>query len=219
MREKLRDIASFARTQESSIAKYTVYPIAIRLTWFFVRLGVTPNMVTGLSLICAVISSAAIAFVHGPWIGLGCIGVYVHYILDCTDGIVARYTGTASKRGALFDDIADRYASAMIDLAAGIAVARNGAPMHVGILLGLTYAWTEAVADIASRAFTFSSEDKGSKAFAVRLGKVLLEGDVRYLVFAVAIWLGRQITFFIAYTLMYQVSIIARLVLGVNREQ
>lgn len=71
------------------------------------RTGITPNMITGLTVIVAMIST--VFFAMGDLLtGLGFMILTV--VLDMFDGAVARAANLATKFGATFDHTLDRYA-------------------------------------------------------------------------------------------------------------
>src|SRR5262249_27636191 len=72
----------------------------------FVRLGVTPNTITTLSLLFTI--GAAVCFGAGRFIEGGWL-LILGFICDAWDGIVARKTGTSSDAGEFFDATVDRY--------------------------------------------------------------------------------------------------------------
>ena len=71
------------------------------------RSGITPNALTTLSLIIAFGAGAAYAF-RSPI--LGALGLLSSGIVDMLDGAVARATRSASRFGAVYDHVLDRYA-------------------------------------------------------------------------------------------------------------
>lgn len=77
----------------------------------FVRLGVSPNMITVAGLGGSV--AAAVAIADGRLV-LGGILVLVFGGLDLFDGAVARATGRATPFGALFDSVLDRLGEAVV---------------------------------------------------------------------------------------------------------
>ncbi|MGH9072964.1 MAG: CDP-alcohol phosphatidyltransferase family protein, partial [Acidimicrobiales bacterium] len=80
------------------------------------RTGVTPNQLTGLGLVLAVVAAAVIASGH---LVAGALLIGVCGLPDLLDGPVAKATGSASVRGAFFDSVADRVTDAL--LLAGVA--------------------------------------------------------------------------------------------------
>jgi len=81
--------------------KYTE-PIAS----FFIRLGITPNQVSVLSVLFGF--SCAVAFAERCFLA-GALLLVVSAILDLVDGNVARKNHTESRFGAVFDWVADKY--------------------------------------------------------------------------------------------------------------
>jgi len=74
-------------------------------TWVFVRMGVTPNQVTVVMVICGVLAGVVLAF-GGLWSAvLAAVLIQIYLILDCSDGEVARYTGRTSIAGVYLDRI------------------------------------------------------------------------------------------------------------------
>ena len=88
-----------------------------------VRLKVTPNTVTGVSLGLAVL--AAVWFSGGTRgaLVLGAVLLYLSFALDCLDGQLARYTRTFTPLGAWADGMSDRFKeyAVYVGLAAGSA--------------------------------------------------------------------------------------------------
>jgi phosphatidylglycerophosphate synthase len=72
-----------------------------------VRAGITPAMLTWLSLVPALGAAAAAA--SGRW-ALAAWGLLASSLLDVLDGAVARAEGRATRAGAVLDSALDRYA-------------------------------------------------------------------------------------------------------------
>jgi phosphatidylglycerophosphate synthase len=77
------------------------------------KLGLTPNILTGLTLVLAIIDCWI--FANGDLL-LGTIFLLLTTFVDVFDGAVARATGTATKFGAVFDHTLDRFAEAFFIL-------------------------------------------------------------------------------------------------------
>jgi phosphatidylglycerophosphate synthase len=71
------------------------------------RIGITPNTISTISLVVAVLAGIAYAF-RGPL--LGALGLLFSGVIDMLDGTVARATGKATRFGAVYDPVLDRYA-------------------------------------------------------------------------------------------------------------
>lgn len=85
---------------------------------FFIRLGVTPNQVSLLSLLFGFL--CAIAFTQ-RWFFYGGLLLVISAVLDLVDGSVARKNHTESKFGAVFDWVADKYVDAAVILGVGLS--------------------------------------------------------------------------------------------------
>ena len=71
------------------------------------KLGLSPNVISTLSLFVAVLAAFAYAS-RSPV--LGAVGLLVSGVIDMLDGVVARATGAVTKFGAVYDPVLDRYA-------------------------------------------------------------------------------------------------------------
>lgn len=90
-----------------------------RTASLLIKTGVSPNTLTSLSLIVALIGYVLVVFFHsGVYLSLA---IVVSGFLDAIDGVVARATSRASRRGAFLDSFIDRaceviYALSFIEL-------------------------------------------------------------------------------------------------------
>ncbi|MFI7616357.1 CDP-alcohol phosphatidyltransferase family protein [Nonomuraea terrae] len=107
------DDGFFATFFVSSWTRHLIKPL--------VRLRVTPNTVTGISVAVALL--AAVWFSAGTHGGrlTGAVLLYLSFALDCLDGQLARYTRTFSPLGAWADGMGDRLKeyAVYVGLAAG----------------------------------------------------------------------------------------------------
>ena len=71
------------------------------------RTGITPNMITGFTVLVALVS--AWFFAMGDLL-TGLLFMILTVVMDMFDGAVARAAGLATKFGATFDHVLDRYA-------------------------------------------------------------------------------------------------------------
>jgi hypothetical protein len=81
--------------------------LSYRLTSLLLRLPITPNQVTALSMTAGLIGAAG--FLAGTWAWgvAGGLMLILCYTLDNCDGEIARIKNMSSEWGARFDDIAD----------------------------------------------------------------------------------------------------------------
>ncbi|SEG90861.1 CDP-alcohol phosphatidyltransferase [Thermomonospora echinospora] len=111
------------------------------------RIGLTPNMVTSLSMAISV--GAAVAFAMGTRTGMvvGAVLYYFAFVFDCVDGQLARYTRRFSTFGAWLDATFDRAKEYTVfaGLAVGSTAAAAGSSVHGGDV------WPLAVAAMAAQ--------------------------------------------------------------------
>ncbi len=116
--------------------RYLVSNIHTRLAlpWsrLFVRMGMTPNQVTFISLAASVAGIALIALVPGWWTGavLGTSLLMLGIVWDHSDGQVARMTGQGSPTGALLDTVLDRWIELGWVVALGFAAVQGTGRLH-----------------------------------------------------------------------------------------
>ncbi len=97
-----------AKTEDAFVATFVHRPVARRLTPLALRLGLTPNQVTGFSVLLGL--GAAGAFAGGRWwsLVLGAVLLQLSLVVDCVDGDVARFRRMFSPVGAWLDASTDR---------------------------------------------------------------------------------------------------------------
>lgn len=79
--------------------------------------GVTPNTISTVSLLLAVL--ACLAYARRAPV-LGAIGLLASGAIDMLDGAVARATGKTTKFGAVYDPVLDRYAEFAVLVGIGL---------------------------------------------------------------------------------------------------
>jgi len=134
------------------VDRYLNRKVSVVLTRLFLRLGLSPNAVTVLSLVIGLLAAAAIAVGSYAAGILGSLLFQLSAIIDCCDGEVARLTHTESAFGEQLDLVADNIVH--IAVFAGVAwavylreAALNplvlGAAAVLGIYLMLVLAFGE----------------------------------------------------------------------------
>ncbi|MEA2413284.1 MAG: hypothetical protein QOC77_3845 [Thermoleophilaceae bacterium] len=96
--------------------------------------GLTPNVVTSLSMAVGVAAAAAFAVGSRAWLVVGAVLLQAAFTLDCVDGQLARYTLTFSAFGAWLDSVFDRGKEYVVF--AGLAVGSSRAGDPVWLLAG-----------------------------------------------------------------------------------
>ncbi len=89
---------------------YTTRRLSLATTWISLKIGVSPNVLTVLSLISA-FGASAILFLKLTsitWLILGALLVQLAGVLDASDGEVARLANKGTRFGAWLDSFTDR---------------------------------------------------------------------------------------------------------------
>lgn len=104
---KLEDVERLL-TLRTWWAVWGVLPLANRLVLLFANhTHISPNMITFLALILRCLSGAFFFTGDYPLMILGSMCYYFAYVMDCTDGPVARLKKKSSEFGRLFDHVSD----------------------------------------------------------------------------------------------------------------
>ncbi|HEX4384148.1 MAG TPA: GtrA family protein, partial [Myxococcales bacterium] len=137
------------------------------------RLGLTPNQLTGASLVSAIGASFAFGvgqFTLGGWLVILCA------ICDALDGMVARARGLASEAGELIDAAVDRYAE--IATFAGIAAYYRSYPFGFWLSLcsmggALLVSYARAKGETSGIVARMGSMNRGERATYIGAAGVL----------------------------------------------
>ena len=88
-----------------------------------VRVGLTADGISILSLVFAVAGSAGLLWLPAPWNLLVCAaGIQLRLLCNLLDGMVAIEGGRKSKVGALYNEVPDRVADSLFLVALGYAI-------------------------------------------------------------------------------------------------
>lgn len=88
-----------------------------------VRLGLTADVISILSLVFALAGSASLLWLPAPWNLLGCAaGIQLRLLCNLLDGMVAIEGGRKSKVGALYNEVPDRVADSLFIVALGYVI-------------------------------------------------------------------------------------------------
>ncbi|MGH3345069.1 MAG: CDP-alcohol phosphatidyltransferase family protein [Carbonactinosporaceae bacterium] len=117
-------LESSVKTGDGFFTTHFVSPYSKHLARWAARAGLTPNVVSSISMVIGV--AAAAVFATGTRAGLvgGAVLLQVAFTTDCVDGQLARYTRTFSHFGAWLDAVLDRAKEYVVyaGLAVGAAV-------------------------------------------------------------------------------------------------
>lgn len=110
---------------ENWYGKLVSRKVSIYFTWLFVKLGLTPNQVTVVHILCGVAGAVLLTSQDTVAIVLGALLLQLWLIFDCTDGEVARYTKRFSERGIYLDYVGHYLFNAVVFFPVIVAVYRH----------------------------------------------------------------------------------------------
>ncbi|MHA1231432.1 MAG: NTP transferase domain-containing protein [Candidatus Helarchaeota archaeon] len=107
-------LSKLKKKSDGPISRYLNRPVSMRITQKLVKYNITPNQISLLSFILAIIGS--IFFLSGGYFNLvaGALLAQFASIIDGCDGEIARLKMMASDFGGWFDAVLDRYADAFL---------------------------------------------------------------------------------------------------------
>jgi CDP-diacylglycerol--glycerol-3-phosphate 3-phosphatidyltransferase/archaetidylinositol phosphate synthase len=136
------------------------------------KYGVKPNTVTTISLIVSFLAAYAYAL-KSPVIGA--VGLAAASLIDMLDGAVARATGSASRFGAVYDHVLDRYAEFAVLLGIGLGGLVDWPWVVFGlfgmVMASYTRAKAESVGGLSS--CTVGIAERQEKIIILLLGSLL----------------------------------------------
>ena len=171
--------------EDGLVARVLNRPLSARLSRLLLHTTLTPNQVTVMSFLLAMMGAAALATANaGWWIAAGVL-IQLASIVDGCDGEIARAKLLHSNRGAWLDTLLDRYS----DIAIGIAITFSAHSLSPS-------PWIWPVGVLAIISFLLASYV--TKEYQLRFGRAfpdtfvsrLKRRDLRLLILAVGAVLG-----------------------------
>ena len=122
MAKKQPDLKKSQKGKDGLIELLFLRRVSINITRFLVKTSITPNQVTFLSLVSALIASFFFYLANYQSLIIGAVFAQIALLLDFVDGEIARYKGLLSKFGAWFDAVTDRikYIALLLTLSIGL---------------------------------------------------------------------------------------------------
>jgi hypothetical protein len=101
-------------------------PVAALFVYLLRPTPVTPNQVTFLSLLVALLGDAALLFCPGRMgLAAAALLLYLSFVFDCTDGQLARIKGQSSTVGAYLDFLMDEIKAVALIAAVALRLSRD----------------------------------------------------------------------------------------------
>lgn len=114
--QKVSDLKAFQKPQDSIFTTLITRHISKIFSFLFLKYwkNVTPNKVSVLSLLTAVIACGLFLLSNYWYRLIGVALLQIAFAFDCSDGEIARYKNMGSKFGAWFDSVSDRFKEIMM---------------------------------------------------------------------------------------------------------
>jgi hypothetical protein len=122
--EERARVDAAVKPDDGFFGTFFVSPYSKYLAKAAAKLGVSPNVVTVLSMVLGAVAAGLFALGDRAWLVVGAIVLHVAFTLDCVDGQLARYTGAFSALGAYLDAVFDRAKEYLVY--AGLAIGAAG---------------------------------------------------------------------------------------------
>ncbi|MQY10531.1 hypothetical protein SRB5_06390 [Streptomyces sp. RB5] len=123
--EKVR-LNSAVKSRDGFFTTFFISPYSKYLARWCARRGLTPNQVTTASLLTALIAAGCAATGTRPGYIAAAVLLILSFVLDCTDGQLARYSLRYSTLGAWLDATFDRAKEYAFYAGLALGAARNG---------------------------------------------------------------------------------------------
>jgi len=175
-RQLLRELK---KTTDGPVSRYINRPVSLRITRYLINTPLTPNQLSFLSFLAAVVAGGVFALKGYAALVIGAVLAQFSSILDGCDGEVARLKSQTSEFGGWFDAVLDRYADAFVLLGLTIHVLWEG-PTLGAVLAGYFSVSGSLINSYTAHKYDSYLRDKlGNRAVTFRLGR-----DVRiFLIF------------------------------------
>jgi phosphatidylglycerophosphate synthase len=159
LRESVKsDDGLFATLFVSSYSRY--------LARWCARRGLSPNTVTVLSLLVALVGAVTAATGTRAGYVAAAVALYVSFVLDCTDGQLARYSLNFSRIGSWLDATFDRAKEYAVYAGLALGAARHGDDVWLLAALAMALQTLRHHVD-----FAFHEAQRGRRAASTRPGE------------------------------------------------
>ncbi|MFD2010623.1 DUF5941 domain-containing protein [Streptomyces narbonensis] len=164
-------LRSAVKAQDGFFTTFFISPYSRYIARWCARRGLTPNQVTTASLLTALLAAGCAATgERGGYVAAGVL-LLVSFVLDCTDGQLARYSLQYSTLGAWLDATFDRAKEYAFYAGLALGAARNGDDVWALALGAMVLMTCRHVVDFAFYEATYDST-AGKSATAALSGRL-----------------------------------------------
>lgn len=182
--QSIDDIRQFQKPHDSIFSTLVTRKFSRVFTFYALKFQwLTPNVVSSISFIMALVGVGLFLHDEFSWRVTGVVLLQLSFVLDCSDGEIARARGMSSKFGAFLDSSYDRIKeAAMLGALTWIAYLDRATVLMLWIGFG---------AIIGLQIISFLREAKkaswpGKRASEIYITKTIYLGTVDVIIFAVS---------------------------------
>src|SRR5512139_3185578 len=143
------------RNEEHWAGRLYMRSLSPYFSWLFLRLGLSPNQLTYLMVVCGVLAGVVVSLPVGGTGSMVCalagaLLIQVYLLLDCSDGEVARFTGRTSVTGVYLDRIGHYFSEVALLIGLGLRAQgdwESGGWLELGLVAALGAALIKAETD------------------------------------------------------------------------
>ena len=167
-------LSKMRKERENFVARNIYRPISVPLTLFLSKIRATPNQVSFMSVLSSI--AAGVFFSLGEWqyLVIGWFFLQLTYLLDYTDGSLARYTGKSSKFGMWVDEFSNKLHKFFYVLGAAIGVFRltnNPFYLVLGFIASFNWFFSAYISETKTR-FDSERSEKRKTSFGKFLNQI-----------------------------------------------
>jgi phosphatidylglycerophosphate synthase len=130
---------SAVKPMDGFFTTFFVSPYSKYIARWAARRGLTPNLVTTVSMAVGMLAAGAFAVGSRAWYVAGAVLLQAAFTLDCVDGQLARYTLQFSRFGAWLDSMFDRGKEYVVYAGLAVGASRAGDPVWLLAGAALTF--------------------------------------------------------------------------------
>jgi CDP-diacylglycerol--serine O-phosphatidyltransferase len=142
---------------------YIIHPISSWLVPQFIKLNITPNMVSSFGMLCGLLAGVCYYYYQSPMFAvLGFALMFMWHVFDGADGQLARVTQNFSEIGKVIDGVCDyvTFISVYVGLSLALAPIMGNQIWYISIFAGLCHAIQSGAYELQRSEYDFWGKGK-----------------------------------------------------------
>jgi|APSaa5957512535_1039671.scaffolds.fasta_scaffold32426_2 phosphatidylglycerophosphate synthase len=144
---------------------YIIHPISSWLVPQFIKLNITPNMVSSMGMVCGLMAGVCYYNYQNPLFAvLGFLLMFMWHVFDGADGQLARATKNFSEIGKVIDGVCDyvTFISVYVGISLALSIIYGNEVWYLVILAGLCHAVQSGAYELQRSEYDFWGKAKES---------------------------------------------------------